>query len=539
MKFNKNLLKEKWFSYTIALCSAVVLYMLLTHISGIIQFLGSIWHVFAPVIMAFVIAYILDPLENVFSKYVFYKVEQEKPRHTLSVVFSFLSVILFIVILMVALVPQVIDSIIMFAGNLNSYVLSFQRLMRQLNSFALQHDLDLSKFISSGDELLQSITRILPENLNKIVNASYSIGAKMFDWIISFILAIYLMMDQARLRKGFSRLLHALLPDQAYRNTASFWSRCNKILIQYIAFDLLDGMIIGLCNWVFMVVTGMPYVAIISVVVGVTNLAPTFGPMIGAVIGAFILVLVKPWYALLFLIFTLILQTLDGYVIKPRLFGEQLGVSAVWILISLVIGGRLLGVPGILLAIPFAAIVDFVYQDYVIKWLETQSEEHKKGRHGTLSGIKTAGDIAANATADLAVLTAMAVSEAADLVSSAADVDKGTYTEAAVSGDSPTQGTGAGEKAASAGSKTGDPDAGKMAGTANPLTGDPDGDKMTGTADSLAGDLDGDKMSGTADSTAGDGGTKEAAGASISEVAAEHVTAAMAAAVILSENEKQ
>lgn len=539
MKFNKNLLKEKWFSYTIALCSAVVLYMLLTHISGIIQFLGSIWHVFAPVIMAFVIAYILDPLENVFSKYVFYKVEQEKPRHTLSVVFSFLSVILFIVILMVALVPQVIDSIIMFAGNLNSYVLSFQRLMRQLNSFALQHDLDLSKFISSGDELLQSITRILPENLNKIVNASYSIGAKMFDWIISFILAIYLMMDQARLRKGFSRLLHALLPDQAYRNTASFWSRCNKILIQYIAFDLLDGMIIGLCNWVFMVVTGMPYVAIISVVVGVTNLAPTFGPMIGAVIGAFILVLVKPWYALLFLIFTLILQTLDGYVIKPRLFGEQLGVSAVWILISLVIGGRLLGVPGILLAIPFAAIVDFVYQDYVIKWLETQSEEHKKGRHGTLSGIKTAGDIAANATADLAVLTAMAVSEAADLVSSAADVDKGTYTEAAVSGDSPTQGTGAGEKAASAGSKTGDPDAGKMAGTANSLAGDPDGDKMTGTADSLAGDLDGDKMTGTADSTAGDGGTKEAAGASISEVAAEHVTAAMAAAVILSENEKQ
>ena len=539
MKFNKNLLKEKWFSYTIALCSAVVLYMLLTHISGIIQFLGSIWHVFAPVIMAFVIAYILDPLENVFSKYVFYKVEQEKPRHTLSVVFSFLSVILFIVILMVALVPQVIDSIIMFAGNLNSYVLSFQRLMRQLNSFALQHDLDLSKFISSGDELLQSITRILPENLNKIVNASYSIGAKMFDWIISFILAIYLMMDQARLRKGFSRLLHALLPDQAYRNTASFWSRCNKILIQYIAFDLLDGMIIGLCNWVFMVVTGMPYVAIISVVVGVTNLAPTFGPMIGAVIGAFILVLVKPWYALLFLIFTLILQTLDGYVIKPRLFGEQLGVSAVWILISLVIGGRLLGVTGILLAIPFAAIVDFVYQDYVIKWLETQSEEHKKGRHGTLSGIKTAGDIAANATADLAVLTAMAVSEAADLVSSAADVDKGTYTEAAASGDSPTQGTGAGEKAASAGSETGDPDAGKMAGTANSLTSDPDGDKMTGTADSLAGDLDGDKMTGTADSTAGDGGTKEAAGASISEVAAEHVTAAMAAAVILSENEKQ
>lgn len=516
MKFNKNLLKEKWFSYTIALCSAVVLYMLLTHFSGILQFLGSIWHVFAPVIMAFVIAYILDPLENVFSKYVFYRVEQVKLRHTLSVVFSFLSVILFIVILMVALVPQVIDSIIMFAGNLNSYVLSFQRLMRQLNSFALQHDLDLSKFISSGDELLQSITRILPENLNKIVNASYSIGAKMFDWIISFILAIYLMMDQARLRKGFSRLLHALLPDQAYRNTASFWSRCNKILIQYIAFDLLDGMIIGLCKWVFMVVAGMPYVAIISVVVGVTNLAPTFGPMIGAVIGAFILVLVKPWYALLFLIFTLILQTLDGYVIKPRLFGEQLGVSAVWILISLVIGGRLLGVPGILLAIPFAAIVDFVYQDYVIKWLETQSEEHKKGKHGALAGVKAAGDIAVNGAADLAGLTAMAVSEAAaDLISSAADDDEGVYSEADAPAESPAEDIGEGEKASPADPPKDDIDAGEKAVSAESPAEEIGTGEKAAPAVSSAEEIDAGKVIETAESAAGDAGAEAAADAPV------------------------
>ena len=200
-------------------------------------------------------------------------------------------------------------SVSWFAGNLNGYVLSFQRLMRQLNSMALQHDLDLSQFITSSDELLQSITRILPENLNKIVNFSYSFGATMFEWIISFILAIYLMLGSDKLKAGLGRLLHAILPAQVYRNTSSFWSRCNKILVQFIAFDVLDGIIIGLCNWVFMVIMGMPYVAIISAIVGVTNLAPTFGPMVGAIIGAFILVLVKPWYALAFLLFTLVLQT--------------------------------------------------------------------------------------------------------------------------------------------------------------------------------------------------------------------------------------
>ena len=399
MKFNKNLLKEKWFAYTVALCSAVVLYMLLTHLGSIAHVLKGILHVGAPVIMAFVISYVLDPLVTMYAKYVFNGVEQEKSRHALSVLLSILTVVLFVVILVVALVPQVIQSIVMFVGNLNGYVLSFQRLMRQLNSFAAQHDIDLSQFVSSSDELLQSLTRILPENVNKIVNASYGFGARIFDWIISFILAIYLMMDGAKLKRGFVRLMHALMPTGVYRSTASFWSRCNKILVQYIAFDVLDGLIIGVLNWIFMVIMRMPYVAIISVVVGVTNLAPTFGPMAGALIGSFILVLVKPVYALWFLIFTLILQTIDGYVIKPRLFGESLGVSSVWILISLIIGGRLLGVAGILLSIPFAAIVDFVYHDYIIVRLEEQKAERKQLRLNADAGRKAAA-LRAAAAAD-------------------------------------------------------------------------------------------------------------------------------------------
>ena len=412
MKFNKNLLKEKWFSYTVALCSAVILYLVLTHISSLKHFLGDLWRVGAPVFMAFVIAYVLAPLVDVFSKYVLHKVTPARFRHSLSVLLSILSVILFFVILMVALVPQVIDSIVMFVGNLNGYVLSFQQLMRRLSSFAAAHDIDLTQFITSSDELLQSITRILPENVNKIVNLSYGFGAKLFDWIISFILAVYLMLDSQNLRDGFKRLLHALLPPNVYGNTASFLHRCNTILIRYIAFDVLDGMIIGLLNWFFMVLMQMPYVAIISAVVGITNLAPTFGPMAGAVIGAFILVLVKPWYALVFLLFTLVLQTIDGYVIKPRLFGEQLGVSSVWILISLIIGGRLLGVAGILLAIPFAAIGDFVYHDYLIKRLEKQRYQKLSANAGTLLAAQKAEEAIAKAVGEAAAAAVLEQAQA-------------------------------------------------------------------------------------------------------------------------------
>ena len=378
MKFDKNLLKKRWFAYTFALCSAVILYLLLTHLGVLLDLLRSVWKICSPVFMAFVIAYIMHPLVRLYSHRVFYRIEQDKMRHSLSVLCAVLSVILFFVILMVALVPQIIDSVVTFAGNLNSYVSSFQRLIQKLNQFAAGHDIDLSQFVSSSDEVLQSITRILPENVNKLVNASYGFGARVFDWVISFILAIYLMLDNARLKGGFLRLMQALMPASVYQSTATFWSRCNAILVQYIAFDLLDGLIIGLCNWLFMLFMGMPYVAIISVIVGVTNLAPTFGPMAGAVIGASILLLVNPWHAVWFLLFTLVLQTLDGYIIKPRLFGGQLGVPAVWILISLIIGGRFLGVAGILLAIPFAAICDFIYHDYLIVRLEEQKAQREK-----------------------------------------------------------------------------------------------------------------------------------------------------------------
>ena len=448
MKFDKDLLKEKWVAYTVALCSAVVLYMVLTHLNVLGHLLAGIWKIGSPVFMALVIAYVMAPLVGMYSKYVLHRVEQEKLRHTLSVLLAVLSVVLFFVILMVALVPQVIDSIVMFVGNLNIYVLSFQQFMRQLSSFAAHHDIDLSQFISSSDEMLQSISRILPENLNKIVNASYGFGAKLFDWIISFILAIYLMLDGQNLRFGFLRLLHALLPSGVYASSASFWRRCNTILIRYIACDLLDGMIIGLLNWVFMVIMQMPYVAIISVVVGVTNLAPTFGPMAGAVIGAFILVLVKPVYALWFLLFTLVLQTVDGYVIKPRLFGEQLGVSSVWILIALVVGGRLLGVAGILLAIPFAAIGDYVYHDYVLKNLELQKNERRKQREAALSGMKAASGITAEAVAQAAgEAAAQAAGEAAAAAAAQAAGEAAAAAVAAIESAKAAAGEAAGNSA--------------------------------------------------------------------------------------------
>ena len=191
-------------------------------------------------------------------------------------------------------------------------------------------------------------------------------------------LAIYFLADKERLKGSFDRLLKRLMKADRYKAFAGFWARCNGILIRYIAFDIIDGVIVGVANFIFMSVAGIPYSVLISVLVGVTNLAPTFGPIVGGILGGFILVLVNPLQALWFIIFTIILQTIDGYVLKPKLFGGSLGVPGVWILVSIVIGGRVFGVAGILLAIPFAAIVDFIYHDMIFREARKNEEMDKQ-----------------------------------------------------------------------------------------------------------------------------------------------------------------
>lgn len=158
--------------------------------------------------------------------------------------------------------------------------------------------------------------------------------------------------------------------EDKYGGVSTFLKKCDTICSRYIVFNMIDSLIIGTVNAIFMTFLGMQYMGMISFVVGITNLIPTFGPLIGTVIGGFVLLMVNPLHSLIFIIFTLILQIVDGYILKPRLFGDSLGVSGLWILMGIIVGGNMFGILGILLAIPCVAISDFIYGSYIIPSLE-------------------------------------------------------------------------------------------------------------------------------------------------------------------------
>ena len=199
-----------------------------------------------------------------------------------------------------------------------------------------------------------------------------SAGKEVFQWVVAFILSVYLLFGKEKLKKGSVRLIKAIFGDRRADEIITLFGRCNGICNRYVVFNILDALLVGTLNAIFMSVTGMQYAGLVSIVVALTNLIPTFGPIIGGVTGAFILLMVKPVHALIFLIFTLVLQFCDGYIIKPRLFGDSLGISGLWILVAILAGGSMFGIAGILLAIPAAAIIDLLYGEYLLPWLEAR-----------------------------------------------------------------------------------------------------------------------------------------------------------------------
>jgi predicted PurR-regulated permease PerM len=376
MKLNDKWLKKKWAANTFAICAGILFYMIITNLTSIFEGVGSFFDFIRPIITAVVIAYIFNPLSNLFQNHVFGKMKNRKTAWKLSVAITIIVIILAITLLFVALIPQLAESVMTLANNMGGYIDTMQKLLRSFeNNPNSPFGFDIGALADFGEKLLTTITGYISDNMSNVVNTSANIGKAVFDTVISFILAIYLLLDKERIMSGFGRLFRLLMKDESFNNGASLLERCNGILIRYISFDIVDGIIVGFVNLLFMLFTGIPYSVLISFIVGITNLAPTFGPIVGGVIGAFILVLVKPWYALAFIIFTIVLQTVDGYILKPRLFGESLGVSPLMILIAIILGGRLFGVIGILLAIPFAAIFDFIWKDYVLKKLEERKNK--------------------------------------------------------------------------------------------------------------------------------------------------------------------
>ena len=369
-----KLRQKKWYPYAVAACIAVAFYVILTHLgsitSGLVTFIGY----FDTVILGCVIAYIMNPLAMLFERTVFAKVGQDKLKWSLSIGAAVILLLLMAGFLLRTLIPQLMDSLIMLVSNMDVYLASLHDL---IDKWGLSEVLRSDRLFDSSEDVVKRVQAYFSQNAESLMGASAAAGRSLVKWVIAFVLSVYLLSAKTNLKNGIKHLLSTLIPEKQFNSFVSFISRCDRILVSYIVSSLIDAIIIGVLNLIFMSLMGMEYAGLISVVVAVTNLVPTFGPIVGGAVGGLILLLVKPLHALIFIIFTFILQFIDPYFIKPRLFSNTLGVSGLLIVVSVLVFGRMFGVAGILLSIPLAAILSFVYKDAILPALERRAARRK------------------------------------------------------------------------------------------------------------------------------------------------------------------
>jgi len=401
-RFNKTE-KNRWSGLTISLCIVVVFYMLLSHIGSIKGFFNSFLTITSTVIIGAVIAYTVNPLAVFIYKRVKKVIKKnEDAAWIISAVVSLVFIIGILVALLIVITPMLVENITNFAMGLSGYMNSLRMLISESE---LDEDFkhNLIDFIKEQSNLTTVIRRFALGNdvtASGVIKFSASLGSGAFNLLIGIILSFYFLIGKKKLVEILSEFFYLVIPTKHYDNCRNVWTKFNSIFSRFIVCELVDALFVGLINELFMFSMHMPYAVFCSVVVALTNLAPTFGPFVGAFICAVILLLAQPESVIPFLIFTLALQLIDGYVIKPRLFGSALKVPAFLVLVFLVVGGKLWGVPGVLLAIPLAAILSYIYREIAVPWLaqrkKVKDEEEVKEKTKKSKGKTEDKDVIKN-----------------------------------------------------------------------------------------------------------------------------------------------
>ena len=383
--------KNRWTGLTISLCIVVVFYMLVSNIGSVKEFFNSFLTITSTVIIGAVSAYTVNPLAVfIYNKLKKLIKKNEDAAWIISASVSLVFVLGLIVGVLILLAPMLIDNITNFAIGLSGYMNSLKQLVM---STELDDDIKLSltNFINEQSSLTAVVRKFVLGNditPTGVMKFSASLGSGAFNFLIGIILAFYFLIGKKKLVELLSEFFFLVIPTKHYDNCRDVWIKFNSIFSRFIVCELIDAIIVGIVNGVFMFAMHMPYAVFCSFVVALCNLAPTFGPFVGAFICGVILLLAEPQFVIPFLVFTLALQLIDGYVIKPRLFGSALKVPAFLVLVFLVVGGKIWGVPGVLLAIPLAAILSYIYRQIAVPWLsarkkvkdeaEAKSESHSK-----------------------------------------------------------------------------------------------------------------------------------------------------------------
>ena len=369
MKTNKTYLRLG-LTLVASACVVLVFYDTFFQSRVLLDFFDKLMSVLSPVIYGLAFSYLLAPIVDFFGRYIErgFPAARASIVRGLSILLAWLCTIAMVYLMFSILVPELVESVKTLAANFESYYKTVYNWVTALvENETLFSDEVLSDQVLSAlndyyDKLVKWITdTVIPQAQVAIVAVTggiWSVIIFLKNLLIGMMISVYLLARKEGFARQSKKLLYAILPELPYRRTLRAVAEADRIFSGFVRGKLLDSLIIGIICFICCSIFKFPYTPIISVFVGVTNIIPIFGPFLGAVPSAFLILLVNPRQCLYFILFIIALQQFDGNILGPKILGKSTGISSFWVIVAIVVGGGFGGVLGMFLGVPIFACIN-------------------------------------------------------------------------------------------------------------------------------------------------------------------------------------
>jgi len=381
MEFNKKTIRNIF----IGVFSCIILYWVLHETDRVKKVYGFIMGVLSPFIIGSGIAFIGNvPMRAIEGK--LQKIANIRLRRGVALLLTFVALLLILALVFWLLIPQVIQTVQSLVPKLENFVGNTEQ---SFNAFLLDHpkvmewvkqNVDFEKL--GINQLIQRTLGFVGNSLSTLVSSTFSaigvVGGAIVDFVIAMVFAIYCLFQKENLARQGRKLLYAFFPEKFSDGVISVLRLANSTFSNFLSGQCVEVCILGCMFAVSMAIFRMPYIPLVSVLVAVTAFIPVVGAWVGCVLGAFFILVANPIQAVWFVIMFVILQQIENNVIYPRVVGTSIGLSGMWVLLAVAIGGELMGVAGMFLMIPFASVLYSLLRQYTYKRLETRAVDPEK-----------------------------------------------------------------------------------------------------------------------------------------------------------------
>lgn len=363
----------------LVLMAIIPYYLALANLPTVWMTVRKLFHPILPMVYGFVIAYLLNPimveLETLLSRSKFYGKLSQNYQRAISLLLTYLLSISVLVVFVLIVLPLVASNVAAMYEQLQNYVGATENFANELLE-RIPQDLIPQEYVDQLTQMagssIQDLINWMATSAPKAIGLIWQLGSGLIATFLAVVVSIYLLFAKERFIAQLRKFLCAFLPKKSVKRLVMVTRTTHMMFGRFITGKVIDSIIIGILCFVGLSIMQMPNAVLVSFIVGITNVLPYFGPFIGAVPGFILIAVISPVQGLIFLIFILVLQQIDGNIIGPMILGDSTGLSAFWVVFAILFFGGMFGVAGMFIGVPTFGVIYALIKDSIAERLSAK-----------------------------------------------------------------------------------------------------------------------------------------------------------------------